>query len=289
MRSGGWLLLLLCAFGVAFADTPIPPLTSTVTDLTQTLTRDQVASLDQTLRAFETRKGSQVAVLIVPTVEPETIEQYSIRVAEAWKLGRKKVGDGAIFVVAKNDRKMRIEVGYGLEGALPDAIAKRIIRDDVAPHFKAGEFYLGIVAGTDRIMRTIDGEPLPEPSLTQRARKPGSDIGSALPVLLIVSLVVGGILRSIFGRFGGASLASAAAGFIVWLLVGTAAIAVIAAIIAFLITLFTGGGNGLSSGRSGWGSGFGSGGWGGGGGSSSGGGWSGGGGGFGGGGASGSW
>ncbi len=268
------------------ADTPVPALTSPVTDLTGTLTRDQIASLDQTLRAFEARKGSQVAVLIVPTVEPETIEQYSIRVAQAWKLGRKGVDDGAIFVIAKNDRNMRIEVGYGVEGALPDAIAKRIIREDVTPHFKSGEFYLGIVAGTDRIMRTIDGEPLPEPSLTQRARKPGSDIGSALPVLLMVSLVVGGILRSIFGRFGGASLASVAAGFIVWLLLGTVAIAVIAALISFFITLLSGGGGGLTGGRRG---GFGGGGFGGGGGGFGGGGFSGGGGGFGGGGASGRW
>jgi uncharacterized protein len=231
-----------------------------------------------------------VAVLLVPTVQPETIEQYSIRVAEAWKIGRKKVDDGVIFVIAKNDRDMRIEVGYGLEGALPDAIAKRIIRDDVTPHFRAGEFYLGIVAGTDRIMRTIDGEPLPAPTLAQRAQKPSSDIGSALPVLLIGALVVGGILRSIFGRFGGASLTSVAAGFIVWLLVGTVVAAIIAGIIAFFITLMGGGGSGWSNRRGGgWGGGFGGGGWSGGGGFGGGGGWGGGGGGFGGGGASGKW
>jgi uncharacterized protein len=273
---------MLIGVGV-FADVPIPRLTSPVTDLTGTLSPSQIASLDQSLRAFEARKGSQVAVLIIATTEPETIEQYSIRVADAWKLGRKGVDDGAIFLIAKNDRNMRIEVGRGLEGALPDVIAKRIIRDDVTPHFRTGEFYLGILAGTDRIMRTIDGEPLPQPSVMQRARKPGSDIGSALPILLIISMVVGGILRSIFGRMGGASLASVAAGFIVWLLLGTLSVAIIAAIIAFIVTLATGGGSGWSGGgRSGWGGGFG-------GGSGGGGGWSGGGGGFGGGGASGRW
>jgi uncharacterized protein len=280
-RYGLSAVLALFAIAYAFADTPIPPLTSPVTDLTNTLTRDQVASLDQSLRAFEARKGSQVAVLIVPTTAPESIEQYSMRVAESWKLGRKNVDDGAILVVAKDDRALRIEVGYGLEGALPDAVAKRIIREDVIPHLRAGEYYLGVVAGVDRIMRVVDGEPLPQPSITERARKPGSDIGSVLPVLLIVAVVVGGILRSIFGRFGGASLASLAAGFIVWLLIGTVAVAAIAAVIAFFMTMF-GGGSGLSRGRGGFG-GFGGGGFGGGGG------WSGGGGGFGGGGASGRW
>jgi uncharacterized protein len=280
----GWLACALMLISIcALAETPIPRLTSPVTDLTGTLTPGQIASLDQSLRAFEARKGSQVAVLIVATTEPETIEQYSIRVADAWRLGRKGVDDGAIFLIAKNDRSMRIEVGRGLEGALPDVIAKRIIRDDVTPHFRTGEFYLGILAGTDRIMRTIDGEPLPQPSVMQRARKPGSDIGSALPILLIISMVVGGVLRSIFGRMGGASLASLAAGFIVWLLLGTLAFAAIAAVIAFFVTLIGGGGSGWSGGsRSGWGGGFGGGGGGGGG-------WSGGGGSFGGGGASGRW
>jgi uncharacterized protein len=291
-HHGAIALLLVLALPLALADVAIPPLSSHVTDLTHTLTRDQAASLEQTLSAFEAKKGSQIAVLIVPTIEPESIEQYSMRVAEAWKIGRKGTDDGVIFVVAKNDRKMRIEVGYGLEGALPDVTAKRIIRDAVTPHFRAGEYYLGIVAATDRIMQTIDGEPLPEPTLTERASRPSSNIGSILVVFLIAQFVVGGILRAIFGRFGGASLTAGAAGIIVWLLAGTLVFAILAALVAFLITLFTGGGGGWSSGRrSGWGSwgpgigGFGGSNWGGGGGSS----WGGGGGGFGGGGASGSW
>ncbi len=279
-------LLFMLTLGSAFGEVAVPPLKSPVTDLTQTLTPQQASSLEQSLRAFEARKGSQVAVLIVPTTEPESIEQYSMRVAESWKLGRKGVDDGVLFLVAKNDRTMRIEVGYGLEGALPDAVAKRIIRNDVTPLFRTGEFYLGLVAGIDRITRVIDGEPLPQPTLPERARRPGSDIGSILPVLLIGGFVVGSILRSIFGRFGGASIAGLGAGFIVWFIAGTLIVAIIGAVVAFLITLLSGGGGGLSGGsrRHHWGGmgGLGGGGFGGGG-------WSGGGGGFGGGGASGKW
>ena len=305
-------LLASLTFQQATAAVAVPPLRSPVTDLTHTLTRDQAASLEQTLRAFETRKGSQIAVLIVPTVAPETIEQYSTRVEQTWKLGRKDVSDSVILVIAKNDRKLHIEVGYGLEGALPDAIASRIIRESITPQFKSGEFYLGIVAGVDRILSAVSGEPLPEPTLVERARHPGSGLGGIIVVLLIAAIVVSKVLRSIFGRLGGASIAATGAGFIVWLLVGTIAVAVIAGIVTFLITLLTGGfggggfgGGGWTSGRrSGWGGGWGgglgglgglgSGSWAGGGGgwsggSSGGGGWSGGGGSSGGGGASGSW
>jgi uncharacterized protein len=264
---------------LAAADVAVPPLSSPVTDLTQTLSREQAASLEQTLRAFEQRKGSQIAVLLVPTTQPESIEQYSIRVAEAWKIGRKDFDDGVIFLIAKDDRAMRIEVGYGLEGALPDAVASRIIRDVVTPQFRSGDFYAGISAGVDRIVRTIDGEPLPAP--TRRETNTDSKVGNILPVLLVIVFVVGGILRSVFGRLGGASLVSAVVGFVVWMLMSTVVVAVIAAIAAFFFTLFGGGGGGWSSGRgrhSSWGGGgFG------------GGGWSGGGGGFGGGGASGRW
>ena len=146
------LALMLCWVGAAFADVAVPPLTGRVVDRTATLGSDQKASLEQKLEAFEDRKGSQVAVLIVPTTEPETIEQYSIRVAEQWKIGRKKVDDGAILVVAKNDRKLRIEVGYGLEGVLTDLTSKRIIDEEIAPKFRNGDFAGGISAGVDRML-----------------------------------------------------------------------------------------------------------------------------------------
>ena len=278
----GACLVLLSIVGAAsaFAAVEVPALHARVTDLTHTLTPTQTATLEQTLQAFEERKGAQIAVLMLPTTDGEPLGDYSMRVVEAWKLGRKGVDDGVLFIIAKDDHEMRIEVGYGLEGALTDVQSKRIIRDVVTPYFKQGEFYLGIVAGTDRIMSAIAGEPLPEPTVTQRARRPGSDIGSLLPVLLVVTLVIGGILRAIFGRLGGAALASVATAFIVWLLVGTLFVAIIVAVVAFLMTLLGGGGSGWG-GRGGWGGGFGGGGFGGG--------FSGGGGGFGGGGASGRW
>ena len=141
----------------------MPPLTGRVVDQTGTLSSGDVASLKQTLRDFEARKGSQIAVLIVPTTDGETIEQYSLRVAEAWKIGRKKIDDGAMLVVAKNDRQLRIEVGYGLEGALTDVTSKRIIDEDITPKFRSGDFAGGISAGVDRMIRVIDGEKLPAP------------------------------------------------------------------------------------------------------------------------------
>src|SRR5947209_7972198 len=156
------LLALLLAFAfAALADVAVPPLTGRVVDRTATLGSGDIAALDKTLRDFEARKGSQIAVLIGPTTQPETIEQYSIRVAEAWKIGRKKIDDGAILVVAKDDRKLRIEVGYGLEGALTDVTSKRIIDEEITPKFKSGDFAGGISAGVNRMIRVIDGEKLP--------------------------------------------------------------------------------------------------------------------------------
>src|SRR6201997_465439 len=155
--------LLMCWAFMAFADVAVPPLSGRVVDQTGTLSSDTIASLTQTLKDLQARKGSQIAVLIVPTTAPETIEQYSIRVAEAWKIGRKKIDDGALLVVAKDDRKLRIEVGYGLEGALTDVTARRIIDETIVPHFKAGDFAGGISAGVARIIRVVDGEPLPAP------------------------------------------------------------------------------------------------------------------------------
>jgi uncharacterized protein len=163
LAAGAALLFALSAA----AEVPVPPLKARVTDLTRTLSALQIRALDERLRDFESTKGSQIAVLMLPSTQPETIEQYSIRVAEAWKIGRAKVDDGVILVIAKNDRKLRIEVGRGLEGAIPDAIAKRIVSDVIAPHFKSGDFYGGIAAGTGAIMTLIQGEGLPPPRPSQ--------------------------------------------------------------------------------------------------------------------------
>jgi len=232
------LLLLLLALP-AWAQLAVPQLTARVTDLTGTLTKEQTASLEQMLQSFEARKGSQIAVLMVPTTAPEAIEQYALRVAERWKIGRKNVDDGAILVVAKNDRALRIEVGYGLEGALNDATASRIIREAIAPRFREGDFYGGINAGVDRMIRVIDGEPLPEPA--SPAPQVGGGFGQSLPILLILAIVVGGLLRRMLGRTVGSAAAGGAVGAVAWLLVGAASIAVMAGIVAFIFTLAGGG------------------------------------------------
>src|SRR5579862_9850377 len=161
------LAFLICWPFAASAQVAVPPLTGRVVDQTATLSASEMDALTQRLKDLEARKGSQVAVLIVPTTDPESIEQFSIRVAEAWKIGRKKVDDGALLVVAKNDRKIRIEVGYGLEGALTDVTARRIIDEIITPKFKSGDFAGGISAGVDRIIGVVDGEPLPAPEPQQ--------------------------------------------------------------------------------------------------------------------------
>jgi uncharacterized protein len=232
-----FLVFLVAA--AAWAQVAVPPLKARVTDLTGTLTKEQAASLEQMLQSFEARKGSQIAVLMVPSVKPEAIEQYALRVAEQWKIGRGKVDDGAILVVAKNDRELRIEVGYGLEGALNDATANRIVEDVIVPRFREGDFYGGINAGVDRMIRVIDGEPLPEPARPQP--QVGGGIGQSLPVLLILAMVVGGVLRRMLGRVAGSLAAGGVVGGLAWLLVGALGIAAIAGILAFIFTLIGGG------------------------------------------------
>ena len=200
----------------------VPSLSSPVTDLTGTLQPEQAAALDAKLRAFEQAKGSQVAVLILPTTQPEAIEQYAIGVADARRLGRKGVDDGAILIVARDDRKLRIEVGRGLEGALPDATANRIIDEVIVPQLRAGDYYGGISAGVDRMLRVIEGEPLPEPTRSRPADQvPG--LFNLLPILFIFALVGGSILRRMFGRVGGAFATGGAIGFFTWWLVRTPA------------------------------------------------------------------
>lgn len=282
------LAFTLCCSFTAAAQVPVPPLTGRVTDQTATLTPEQQTALEQTLQTFEARKGSQIAVLIVPSSEPETIEQYALRVAEQWKLGRKKVDDGAILVVAKNDRTVRIEVGYGLEGALNDATSKRIISEIIVPRFKQGDFYGGITAGVGQMIRVVDGEPLPQPA----TQPTDNTVGQFFPILILLALVVGTVLRSVLGRFPGALATGGVVGVLAWLVAGTAAIALAAGVIALLFTLLTGGTGGRGAGGhylGGYRGGLGRGGFGGGGFGSGGGGFSGGGGGFGGGGASGRW
>jgi len=267
--------VLLFASGSLRAElVPVPALQHRVTDLTQTLSPEQQSQLEAKLTAFEQQRGSQIAVLIMPTTAPEAIEQYSIRVADVWKLGREKQDDGVLLLVAKDDRKMRIEVGYGLEGAIPDLIAKRIISEIMVPSFRQGDFYGGINNAVEQIIRLISGEQLPAPV---QSKPSGGKLWDMLYVVFIGAFVVGGILRAIFGKFVGGVLNGGIIGMLIWIFGGGLIVAIVLAIIAFFLTFAGASGLGYVGGLGGGGYG-GSGGWSGGGG-----------GGFGGGGASGSW
>jgi uncharacterized protein len=274
------LSLLLCLLlpQIGWGQQPIPVLRSPVTDLTGTLSEAEKVTLETQLIQFSREKGSQVSVLIVPSTQPETIEQYGIRAAEAWKLGRKGVDDGALLLVAKDDHTLRIEVGYGLEGALNDAVSKRIIEEIIIPRFKEGNFSAGISDGVGAIIKVILGENLPA---AKAAANSGS--GGGIIPLLIVGVIIGLVFRALLGK----GLGSGAAG-VATLLIGIVFLPFIVALILSVVTavLVMGGaaqrGFSSGSGRGGIGGGFSSGG-------SSLGGFSGGGGGFGGGGASGKW
>lgn len=275
-------LLLVCCLLLlpltSVAQTAVPPLAARVTDQAGVLLPEQRAALESRLAALEQEKGSQVAILTVATTQPETLEQYGIRVAESWELGRKGVDDGLLILLATEDRAVRIEAGYGLEGVIPDAVAKRVIAEIMTPHFRQGDFHGGLDAAVTQLAALIAGEPLPPPSSKQ---KPTASIGDMFPFLLFIALAVGGVLRAIFGRFLGGSISGGVVGGLVLLLGGGLMFALVLGILAFVLT--------LSGGMSGAGSiggtrgGMGGGGFGGGGG------FSGGGGGFGGGGASGRW
>src|SRR5258705_8144366 len=192
------LALLLCWACSALALVAVPALTGRVVDQTGTLSGSDIAALTQTLKDLETRKGSQIAVLVVPTTEGEAIEQFSLRVAEAWKIGRKKIDDGALLVIAKNDRHLRIEVGYGLEGALTDATTKRIIDEDITPKFKSGDFAGGVSAGVNRMIALINGEKLPAPEPAHWDSP--NPFNAFNPFWLFFAFVVSGILRTTLGR-----------------------------------------------------------------------------------------
>ena len=293
-----WVVALLLCFSLAAsAEVAIPQLTGRVVDQTGTLSSGDIASLTQKLKDLESRKGSQIAVLIVPTTQPEDIAQFSIRVAEDWKIGRKKVDDGALLVVAKNDHRLRIEVGYGLEGALTDVTSRRIIDEDIAPKFRSGDFAGGINAGVDRMIAVANGEqlPAPQPQATHGQDFDLNTITSLAPFVLIGAIIGGGILRAMLGRLLGSAATGGLFGVIAWVVAGSFLAAILVGLAGFVIAIFADAVNNAGQpmrgrSRGGWvGGGSSSGGWSSGSSSSDGGGFSGGGGSFGGGGASGSW
>jgi uncharacterized protein len=270
----------------------IPPLKAHVTDLTGTLNAEQQQSLEADLAALEQRKGSQLGVLIIATTQPEDIAQYAIRAFDQWKLGRKGIDDGVLLLVAKDDRHVRIEVARGLEGAIPDAAAARIIREYITPKFRAGDFFGGLHDATDALTKLIDGEALPPPLTDERSgagRHGGSDLFNAVVFAFFAILWA----RAMFGRLPGpprGGLVGIVGGAAAWLLSGgVVPLAVGLGVLGLILGLLGGGGGGGGfANRGGWG-GFGGGGFGGGGFGGGGGGFSGGGGISAGGGASGSW
>jgi uncharacterized protein len=251
-RTGRWLVpaVALLMAASAAAQQSVPPLSARVIDLTGTLPADARAALERKLEAFEARKGSQIAVLLVTTTAPETIEQYSLRVAEAWKLGRAGVDDGVLLLVAVRDRRARLEVGYGLEGAVPDARARRIIGDILVPRFAQGDYAGGLDAGVDALIALIDGEALPAPA----ASRPRVEPWGALPVLLVFAAFLAPLFRRLFGTLFGSAALGAGAGFVVWLLSSLLFAALFVGAVVFVFAMAgIGGGVGRWASRGPWG------------------------------------
>jgi uncharacterized protein len=292
---GCWLALAWLAPAAAQDLQPVPALTAHVIDETGTLDDLQRQALEEKLANFEKAKGTQIAFLLVRTTQPEDIASYANRVGNAWKIGRKGVGDGVLLVVAKDDHHVRIEVAKTLEGAVPDLAAKQIIDDAITPRFKQGDFAGGLQQAADQLIARINGEPLPAVQQSQPARgaRGGFDWTDFAIFLFFAVPIAGGVLRGILGRKLGSLVTGGGVGFIALMITSSTAIAIVAAIVALLFSLVSGGMGGLGQRRGGWGGGpWIGGGWGGGGGSWGGGGGgfsSGGGGDFGGGGASGNW
>ena len=291
-----WALFVWLGAPLAQGVLPVPALTARVVDTTGTLDAIQLKGLDDKLAAFEKDKGTQIAFLLVPTTQPEDIASYGNRVANEWKIGRKGVGDGVLLVVAKNDRKVRIEVAKTLEGAVPDLAARQIIDSAITPSFRKDDYAGGLQAAADQLIARIKGEALPAPPAARS--QPGGIAGSGfnwmdLAIFLFFAVPIGGaVLRRILGRKLGALAVGAGVGTIAMFITSSLLVAGVAGVAALLYSLLAGGMAALGGGRSsGWGGmgggGFGSGGSGfssGGGGFSSGGGGD-----FGGGGASGDW
>ena len=238
-------LILMCAgTGAAAAEgdiVAIPKLEKRVTDLTATLSSADESRIEAKLKEFEAKKGAQIAVLIVATTQPEVIFDYSVRVADAWKLGRKDVDDGVLFVVAKNDRKLQILTGRGTQGVLTDAMSKRIISEIVAPKFRSNDFAGGLDDGVARIIDVLQGEALPPPPEKKRASVPqGANIESFLILGFIAALFVGPLLRSMLGRFMGAGATAGVTGAAAWWLAGGLLFPIVAGVIVFFIVLFMG-------------------------------------------------
>jgi uncharacterized protein len=297
LRAVVAFLLALLAFAAgAQGVLPIPELNARVIDQTGALDAIQRKGLEDKLAAFEQKKGTQIVMLLVPTTQPEDISSYANRVANTWKIGRKEVGDGVVVIVAKDDRKVRIEVAKTLEGALPDLAAKQIIDEAITPRFKQNDFAGGLQAAADQLIARISGEALPAPPQPKaQAERSGGNEGFDwfdLAIFLFFAVPIGGgLLRGMMGRKLGSLVTGGGVGLIAMLITSSLVVAGVAGVVALLFSFMSGGGGGRRGMGGpvffpgGFGGGGGGGGFGGGGGGFS----SGGGGDFGGGGASGDW
>jgi uncharacterized protein len=239
------LLLGCIVIPAARAQVALPPYETRVTDLTGALTAAQQAAIEEKLAAFERRKGAQIAVLIVPTTGQEDIAQFGIRLAEAWKLGRARPDDGAIFIIARDDRTMRVEVGRGLEGALSDIVVSRILNDTVVPLFRAGDFHGGVNAGVDQILRVVDGEALPA---TDQTWPKGGKTEVPWVALLFGGVILANFLRPLIGRGPGAGVAGLGGGGIIYWLTASVAQAAGVGVLVFVLALVMGFGHGFGYG-----------------------------------------
>lgn len=253
------LQALIAIFFIAFYSSPaaaqtlqaVPDLTARVIDQTQTLSATESLALESRLSALEQETGAQIVVLMVPTTAPEDIASYANRVANAWKIGRKGIGDGLLLLVAKHDRKVRIEVAKSLEGAIPDLAAKRVIDDAITPQFRQGRFADGLTAGIAQVAALIRHEslPLPEaaPATTSTQSSHGfgwADLGIFLFFAVPLCAVVA---RAIFGRALGAFLVGLATGFLASLLTDSYALATLAGFIGMLWGALIPAGSGLGA------------------------------------------
>ncbi|MBL8385550.1 MAG: TPM domain-containing protein [Burkholderiales bacterium] len=255
-----WLALWLPLPAAAQALLAVPPLKSRVTDVAGVLEPAAREALERRLADFEQARGTQVAVLLVASTRPEPIEDYAHRVGETWKIGRKGVGDGLLVVVARDDKRVRIDVARALEGAIPDLEARRVIREQMAPRFGQGDFAGGLEAGLGALFALIEREALPAPS--GRAAPPENNDLEGWLMLGFIALIVGGsILKALFGRAGGSALGAGGAGVIAWLVAGSLWVAAAVALAALVFLLVMGGGRGARMlpgvGGGGFGGGFG--------------------------------
>ena len=252
-----WLALLMVALwlvatGAHAQDVlPVPPLSGRVIDQTATLSAAQLQALDAKLAAVEAKRGSQIVVLLVPTTLPEDIAAYGQRVADTWKIGRRDVGDGLLLIVAKNDRRMRIEVAKALEGAVPDLAAKRIIDAQLTPAFKLGDFAGGLNLAVDQLDARIGGEGLPEPGAKGGAGNTGFELQDLLMFLVVGMPIMGAVLTGVLGRKLGSLATAGAVGTLCWWITASLLVAAGAGVIALVVV----GVMGLGSGRGGRGGG----------------------------------